>query len=172
MEKGYLCGFWAYVINQHEDGYYLSDGNGYILESEDLLDIGKNLISFAKKHKEDIIRHNDLNRKELENYYTELKRKHKPKKSGHIYIMECGGKYKIGNSKNVERRKKQLDHRPFPVQIIYKSPELENVIEYEKELHEVFENKRISGEWFDLDAKDIDIIKSNLELEKLGEEQK
>ena len=169
MGKEYLCKFWAYVINQHEDGYYLSDGNGYILESEDLLDIGKNLISFAKKHKEDIIRHNAINRKELENYCTELKREHKPKKSGHIYIMECDGKYKIGNSKNVERRKKQLDHRPFPVQIVYKSPELKNVIDYERELHEVFENKKISGEWFNLDTMDIEIIKGNLELAKMEE---
>ena len=77
--------------------------------------------------------------------------------------MECGGKFKIGLSKNVERRKKQLDRRPFPVQIIYKSPELENVIDYERELHEVFEDKKISGEWFDLDEKDIDIIKNHLE---------
>ncbi len=169
MEKEYLCKFRAYVINSHEDGYFLSDGNGYILESEDLLDIGKNLISFAKKHKEDIISLNDLNRKELENYYTELKREHKPKKSGYIYIMECGGKYKIGNSKNVERRKKQLDHRPFPVQIVYKSPELKDVIYYERELHEVFENKKISGEWFNLDTRDIEIIKCNLELAKMEE---
>ena len=171
MEKDYLTGFMAYVINQHEDGYFLSDGNGFIIESEDLIEIGKNLISFAKKHKEDIIAHNEKARKNLYGFYEKLKKEPK-KRSGHIYIMECGGKYKIGLSKNVERRKKQLDHRPFPVEIIYKSPELENVIDYERELHEVFDDKRISGEWFDLDEKDIDIIKNHLELAKQEEEQK
>ena len=45
----------AYVINQTEDGFYLSDGNGFVLESEDLIEIGEGLIKFAKKHKSDIL---------------------------------------------------------------------------------------------------------------------
>lgn len=163
MENNYLDRFCAYVINPHEDGCYLSDGNGFILESDDLLDIGKNLISFAKKHKEDIIIHNKEVKAKLYNYWNDVEKEPKLKKSGHIYIMECGGKYKIGNSKNVEKRKKQLDNRPFPVSIIYKSPVIEEVYDIETMLHDVYKAKRISGEWFDLTDEDITEIKNYLE---------
>ena len=87
--------------------------------------------------------------------------KEKPK--GHIYIMECDGKYKIGVSKDIERRRKQLDNKPFPTTIVYKSSLINNVYDVEKEIHSVYEEKRIGGEWFELDSGDMNAIKRYIE---------
>ena len=58
--------FIAYVINETDDGLYLSDGHGYVVESEELITIGKGLISYAKKHKNDIIKHNENRKQEMQ----------------------------------------------------------------------------------------------------------
>ena len=58
--KRYLDRIYPYLINNCEDGYYLTDGNGFMLDSDELLDIGKNLIKFAKLHdNQDIERYNN-----------------------------------------------------------------------------------------------------------------
>ena len=44
----------AYVIEETEDGYYMADGNGFMLTADELLDIAKNITKFAKLHKKDI----------------------------------------------------------------------------------------------------------------------
>ena len=166
--KQYLNGYNAYVIIEHKDGYYLCNGNGFMLTSEELMDIVKNLIKYAKKHNEHILEHNNKRQIEL---YNEMKscfckpsKETKEKQSGYIYIMECGGKYKIGLSKNVERRKKELNNRPFPVNIIYKSKLINDVYLIEEELHHCFKEQRINGEWFNLKENHINIIKEYLEM--------
>lgn len=163
-EKRYLDRIYPYLINYCEDGYYLTDGNGLMLYSDELLDIGKNLIKFAKLHNnQEIERYNNKRKKEFYNQIISWVKTPKEKPKGYIYIMECGGKYKIGLSKDVERRKKELDKRPFAVNIVYKSPLIEDIYEIEKELHYRFENKKINGEWFNIDNNDIEFIKDYLE---------
>ena len=154
MDKEYLDRQ-AYVINSDKDGYYLSDGNGLILEKEELLDIGKNLIKFAKKHDLDIIEHNNFTRLHMYDWLKDLDKKPKQKTKSKIYIMECAGKYKIGMSKDIERRCKQLNNRPCEVNIIYKSDFIEDAFEAEQILHSIYKEKRIGGEWYNLDDKDI-----------------
>jgi len=78
---------------------------------------------------------------------------------GYIYILECEGFYKIGLSKNVERRKKQLDFTPFKSKIIFKSPLMEDIYSVEEQLHIFYEKKRVKGEWFKLSPEDIEEIK-------------
>lgn len=164
MVKHYLEKIIPYVINKHDDGYYLTNSTGFILEIDELIDIGENLIKFAKKHDNDEIKeyNNKISKKLNEDYYNLLKQP-KPKPNGYIYVMECGGRYKIGVSKNVILRKKQLDNRPFPVNIVYKSPLIEDVFEMERTLHEVYSDNRIYGEWFNLDDKDLYCIKCYIE---------
>ena len=48
MVKRYLEEIIPYVINKHDDGYYLTNSAGFILEIDELIDIGENLIKFAK----------------------------------------------------------------------------------------------------------------------------
>ena len=162
-DKSYLNRFTAYIINKHKDGYYLSDGNGFLLESDELLDIGQNLIKFAKKNKESIKKVNQIRKQEFEQSWGSYLKKSKPKPKGQIYIMECGGYYKIGVSKNIKQRQKQLNKRPFKVNIIYKSPINEDYYSMEKELHTQYDDKRINGEWFNLNQNDIETIKTILE---------
>lgn len=162
--KRYLDRIYPYLINNCEDGYYLTDGNGFMLDSDELLDIGKNLIKFAKLHdNQDIERYNNKRRDEFYNEITSWTKTPKEKPKGYIYIMECGGKYKIGLSKDVERRKKELDNRPFAVNIVYKSPLIEDVYDKEKELHLIHRKQKVGGEWFELNQRDIEIIKDYLE---------
>lgn len=163
MSKRYLNGFYPYLINGCEDGYYLTDGNGLMLTSEEIFDIGTKLIKFSKLHNEDILQYNKKRQDELNCQMSNWKSTPKEKPKGHIYIMECGGKYKIGVSKDIERRRKQLDNKPFPVTIIYKSPLIKNVYDIEKEIHSVYDEKRIAGEWFELNNNDIEAIKIYVE---------
>lgn len=67
-----------------------------------------------------------------------------------MYIFECGGRYKIGVSDNVDRRVKELDNRPFPVRLVAKSRLVHCAFEAEREIHEWLEEYRLSGEWFDI----------------------
>lgn len=64
--------------------------------------------------------------------------------------MESNRKYKIGFSKDVEQRLKQLNNRPFPVRILATSGYLERPMKLEKQIHEFLEEYKIDGEWFDL----------------------
>lgn len=67
---------------------------------------------------------------------------------GYIYLFECGGKYKIGVSRNVERRIKDLDNRPFKVNLIAK---VHSDIAYKAEqtVHNLLKRYKIEGEWYD-----------------------
>jgi predicted GIY-YIG superfamily endonuclease len=81
----------------------------------------------------------------------------KPKK-GFIYILKCNatGHYKIGSTKNISNRIKQLKTANSSIELIKTYP-VEN-ISVEKELHAVFENQNINREWFELDQDDLDSI--------------
>lgn len=71
-------------------------------------------------------------------------------KSGYVYLMRCQDFYKIGFSKNVERRQKQLDTRPFPLDIISKVYS-EIAFDVEQEIHQKLEDFRVEGEWYSFD---------------------
>lgn len=151
----------AYVINKTEDGYFLSDGNGFAIEGEELFEIGINLLRFAKKHEKDLELHNIQRRAEIEQELREWESKSnvpKPKTKAHVYIMKCGEYYKIGFSKDVERRARELDRRPYKVNVIYISPATEYAYEIEQGLHEWLEEYRVSGEWYDLPQDMIEAI--------------
>ena len=153
----------AYVIDQTEDGFYLSDGNGFILESEDLVEIGEGLIKFAKKHKRDILEHNERVKKELEDWINSQmsqEKRTKPKAKSYLYMMECENKYKIGVSKDVSRRKNELDNRPFPTRLICTSRLLEGAYGFEQELHNYLAEYSVGGEWYKFDEAKVEEIRA------------
>lgn len=75
-----------------------------------------------------------------------------------IYLMynDTNGLVKIGRSINPSTREKTLQGEAPKTEIIalWNAPR-----KVEKELHQLFENKRIRGEWFDLDLTDLYKIK-------------
>ena len=82
---------------------------------------------------------------------------------GYIYLLKCGGFYKIGITQNLEKRLKSyyVTENPFKIEIIFQKI-IDNPEEAEKELSNKFQNKRFRGEWFKLNKEDVQWIKQNI----------
>lgn len=83
-----------------------------------------------------------------------------PKRAGHIYVIKVGELYKIGLSGNFSSRivqlKQEYGFKKYTLIILISVP---NMLVIESELHRVFRDKRVGGEWFKLDDTDIAIIR-------------
>jgi len=93
-----------------------------------------------------------------------------------IYILESDGFYKIGVSTDVDKRVKELQvGNPHKIECIFARwvPEAYDV---EKELHSMFKEHVVSGEWFKLSADELDLLKdiivSFMRLCNIGKEDK
>jgi hypothetical protein len=74
---------------------------------------------------------------------------------GFTYILESDLGFKIGMTKNIQDRNKIFEVK-IPFQWSYKRIfSLERYKDMEKMLHELFESKKIYGEWFNLTEKDL-----------------
>ena len=84
----------------------------------------------------------------------------KKKISWFIYLLESWWKYKIWKAININHRIKQLETgNPFPIKLIhyFESSDYSNE---EIKLHNHFKSKVFRNEWFCLNSKDIEYIKS------------
>jgi len=84
---------------------------------------------------------------------------HYPKESdikfGYVYLMKSGRFYKIGSSRNVERRDYELGIKlPEDLKTLHKI-RTDDSIGIENYWHNRFKDKRKRGEWFDLSNEDI-----------------
>lgn len=81
-------------------------------------------------------------------------------KAGYVYLLQSiSGHYKIGRTQDPERRVKTFAIQlPFEVEYVCLIETL-NMVELEKDLHLRFAAKRLNGEWFDLDAEEVEYIK-------------
>lgn len=70
--------------------------------------------------------------------------------SGYVYLFECGGKYKIGVSNDVNRRIKDLDNRPFKVNLVCKVY-CEAAYKVEQKIHANLKKYKLDGEWYNFD---------------------
>ncbi len=127
---------------------------GDIVNKELTVELINGLIRFCKKYGKDIERINEENhereRLEQEEEYRKMKSMpKKPKSKGKIYVMKCADKYKIGFSKNISERLKQLNNRPFPVKLCYESKEIIGVYGVEQDIHFQLSEYKIDGEWYD-----------------------
>lgn len=66
---------------------------------------------------------------------------------GYVYLIKCADKYKIGYTKDIDRRFKELDTRPFPCELI---AYVDSPIAFpvEQKIHELLKEKRVVGEWY------------------------
>lgn len=107
----------------------------------------------------------EVRRKEIDEMWRhpfhDPKPKRKPNQSS-VYLMECGGKYKIGISKDVARRVKELDKRPFKINVVATSEMFEDAFMAERVLHSQCDKYRIDGEWFALPDNEIDAISEKI----------
>jgi hypothetical protein len=78
---------------------------------------------------------------------------------GYVYLMKFGKYYKIGASKNVERRNYEIGIKlPEKFDIIHKI-KTDDESGIELYWHNRFKDKRKQGEWFDLLSSDIQAFK-------------
>lgn len=81
-------------------------------------------------------------------------------KPGYVYILQAGPFFKIGYSKDVDKRVSQLSTLPpFDLDLLFviyakNAPSLETA------LHKRFADKRKNGEWFELDEEDVTWLKT------------
>ena len=82
-------------------------------------------------------------------------------KNGFIYLIHAHEDvYKIGKTKSPRKRFKILEVKlPFPIEVKHMIPS-NDYSRAEKQLHEKFTKKRIRGEWFKLNKKDVAWIES------------
>lgn len=80
---------------------------------------------------------------------------------GYIYIIKADtGHYKIGRTNNVPGRMKLFTiNLPFKFEIINHFP-CEDMTEAEKDLHGIYRNKRVNGEWFSLLEEDVRFLQA------------
>lgn len=141
---------------------YICNGVGGLEVSQNAI---IDLIALLKQTLKNIDTINEDIRGENERYWNEQKqysRDPKPKKvkSGYVYIAKCEhtGYFKIGSTTRLnpkDRLKELQTYNPTIKEFVsYKSDDIKE----EKEWHSMFENKKVSGEWFELNQSDLSII--------------
>ena len=80
-----------------------------------------------------------------------------------VYVVEKSGMHKIGRSRNVRDRVMALQiGMPGEIKII-KSFRVRDAVGVEGHLHRVYKHKCVTGEWFNLDSKDVSEIDQHVE---------
>ena len=169
-------GFFAGIfIDPSDNTAWVSTQTGYLATPEEIRVIFKKLLETAEEHAEEIDEKNRSNTPdEWPSDYKEdsAKADITPR---HVYLFRCGDRYKIGVSSNVKRRLKQLDNRPYPVELVVCSDVMKHALDAEKSLHEMYGDMRLSGEWFDFDDETAEeaerIIKSLNDEDFVSEEE-
>jgi len=77
-------------------------------------------------------------------------------KEGYIYFIQSeGGRIKIGQSADPFRRLSDINtHSPVELQLLV-TIQVPSMNEFEKLFHEYFAAKRVKGEWFDIEPRDV-----------------
>ena len=173
-DKRILSGQMPYVFTEHSDGIEMTDCHWFTTCAEDIMELCNGLMKYAFKHKSEIDVYNQKRMIELEEELngcvgTAKKESRTTRsKGGYVYLLECGGKYKIGFSKDVERRINQLDTRPFKINLIAKSKYLSDAYYWEQGLHDACSDSRIDGEWYEFSVSDLRWVKEAIRKLKDG----
>jgi predicted GIY-YIG superfamily endonuclease len=168
-DKRILTGQMAYAFKKHEDGIEMYDCRGFTTCAEDIMELCYGLMTYAFKHKSEIDIYNQKHMIEFEKELNGCRKtadkesKTESYKNGYVYLLECGGKYKIGFSKDVERRIHQLDTRPFKLNLIVKSKFISDAYDREQELHEYFADKKVDREWYEFSDHEAQYAKEIIE---------
>ena len=80
--------------------------------------------------------------------------------SGYVYVIRIDEFYKIGISKNIKNRIRNIESSsPRQTELIF-SKKFDNYLKIEETLHERFKNKQVKNEWFKLTEDDLTYIRN------------
>ena len=148
------------LIFKDGEGKYSITGTVFMITPSEVHLIIKDLLEYCNKYTdEDIIKKNKEIEKGLYKITSFNKNEKHNNKIGHVYIFKCADKYKIGFTKDVERRFLQLDTRPFKLSKVFVSEQCVNAYEIEQAIHIKFKEFNIEGEWYSDNLPVEDVIK-------------
>lgn len=88
-------------------------------------------------------------------------RRPKRQQAGFIYVVRGNGHFKIGRTIDLPTRLRTFGLRlPFPTELVCWFA-VDDTHASERSWHQTFADKRVNGEWFDLDAEDLALLKSS-----------
>lgn len=130
-----------------EDGYFPTYPPGFFVKPSELKPVIDGLIAYVNAYSDEDIK--VLNKQKEKDWFStsSTHKKSNTNKYGYVYVFKCSDKYKIGYSKNVEQRIKQLDIRPFTLELTFKVYS-ENAYDIEHEVHNRLSNYMVANEWF------------------------
>ena len=147
------------MIFKEDDGHYYPRESG-----------GCNKLIVPSKCKniiEDLIRYYNIyddyeiqldNEKAEKDFFKNWVHNMKPynNKYGFVYVLRCANKYKIGYSKDVQRRIKQLDTRPFKLELVFECYS-NKAYDIEQTLHKTLTEYKDDGEWYNSTIESVDL---------------
>ena len=161
-EYGFLfCKVYQFTYVEEDDYLAIQDNMGFIPDRRDIEVMVEGLTRFLENWStEDIENFNEHKVSYRETCSTnETSSKTKEPEQGSIYfVQDDQGRVKIGRTKNLKQRLGEYTKLPYEPTLIT-TYEAKDYIRAEKLLHEHFADKRLRGEWFNLDEEDIKAIK-------------
>lgn len=153
------------IIQDDENGCYIFDHLGFVMSIDQMEYIGRRLLETARgTSQEEIEEYNKkVNDRLYEAYGGDHKKEKKPRAHAYVYMFECGGRYKVGVSRDISRRISELDRRPFPVAVIAVSKATPNAYEIEQYIHDKLAHLRINGEWYEISPEGVERVKKYIE---------
>ena len=145
---------WQIFIQTNDDECFIAIpvSPNLMVKPSELKELMPLLEKYINEHTDEEVE--EENKRRLDNIYgglpTTTKKKAATYSGGYVYLFECGGKYKIGVSQNVSRRIKDLDNRPFKVNLICKVYS-KMAYKVESMIHKALKIYKIDGEWYDFD---------------------
>lgn len=159
--------------NWEDDDYILVDQGGFVMTMDEVMTYFAQVVSGTEL----------VGDSQIEEHNRAIRRKHgldldasnfadrpapKPKRtrrmaSGFVYLMTNGDLFKIGVSKDVERRRREIENASgFPVEIV-SSGFYDDMLGAELEFHDRYREMRRRGEWFELTPEQVASISDELE---------
>lgn len=149
-----------------EDEYiaYMTEPSGYnfTLTKQEALPIIQKLIDFYISTDDDeIIWDNEIKKERINNPIKSEKPKDK-NVNGFVYVFECDDAYKIGFSRNVNRRFKEIATMQSKPMRILLEKYFDNAYRVEQYYHNKLQEFNIQGEWYKFTKNQITEILQEL----------
>ena len=168
-----------FEFDEESGGIYVTDQGGFIPTREEMEDLNEWLQVFYDAFGDEAVdEHNqardeklNASRRPTSAHWVPTTAPPTPKapprtaRPGYIYLLHADTQscYKIGMTTNLQRRMANI-LLPFPITMVH-SIAVPDMVWAERHLHTRFADKRLNGEWFNLDDDDVRWICSLTQLE-------